>query len=369
MSRLAHHPLTLRALHAGALGDAFLRYRNPRRKRADRHRVAFYERAWREAAEELGGTFRPVGGGVSEICVEGRRTRVIENTSAIDDPVTLAVLADKALTHRILAGVSVPTPRHVLFTLRTIGIASAFIDDARADCVVKPAAGTGGGRGVTTGVRTPFQLARAAAAAAVYGDDLLIEQQIAGENYRLLYLDGELVDAFVRRPPTIVGDGSSTVTALVRRDNDQRLRRGSGISQVLLTVDLDMRRTLARQGLSLRSVPAAGRAVILKTVVNENAGTDNATATDLLCDALIEECARAARALRVRLAGVDVITRDPSVALRDSGGVVLEVNAPPNFYYHYHKRDGAYPVALHLLRRLLLECGPPESRREVAHAL
>lgn len=125
MSRLVYHSLTLRALYAGAMANAFLRYRNPRRRAADRHRVAFYERAWRQAAEELGGTLRPVGGGVSEICVEGLRTRVIENTSAIDDPVTLAVLADKALTHRILAGVAVPTPRNVVFTLRTIDIASA----------------------------------------------------------------------------------------------------------------------------------------------------------------------------------------------------------------------------------------------------
>ena len=369
MSRLVHHSLTLRALYAGAMADAFLRYRNPLRRAADRHRVAFYQQAWQRAAEELGGTLRPVGGGVSEICVEGLRTRVVENTSAIDDPVTLAVLADKALTHRILADVSVPTPRHVVFTLRTIGIASTFIEDANDDCVVKPAAGTGGGRGVTTGVRTPFQLARAAAAAAVYGDDLIVERQVAGDNYRLLYLDGDLVDAFVRRPPTVIGDGSSTVGALVRRENDRRLSRGSGVSQVLLTVDLDMRRTLARQRLSLRSVPAAGRAVVLKAVVNENAGADNATATDVLCDGLVEECARAVRALRVRLAGVDVITTDPSVPLRDSGGVVLEVNAPPNFYYHYHKRDGAYPVALHVLRRLLLERRPPGARREVAHAL
>jgi hypothetical protein len=34
---------------------------------------------------------------------------------------------------------------------------------------------------------------------------------------------------------------------------------------------------------------------------------------------------------------------------------MLEVNAPPNFYYHYHKADGCYPVALHLLRRLLVQ--------------
>ena len=52
---------------------------------------------------------------------------------------------------------------------------------------------------------------------------------------------------------------------------------------------------------------------------------------------------------------MDIITPDPSAPLEEEGGVVLEVNAPPNFYYHYHKKDGAFPVAVHVLRRLLVE--------------
>jgi D-alanine-D-alanine ligase-like ATP-grasp enzyme len=357
---------TLHVLHAVAMGNAFLRYRNPRRRQADRHRVAFYDRAWREAAEELGGKFEPIGGGVSEIVVDDFRTRVIENTCAIDDPVTLAVLADKPLTYRILEEESVPVPRHLPFTLKTVGAAREFMRDVGADCVVKPAAGTGGGRGVTTGIRTPFHLARSATAAAVYGDALLVEEQVAGDNYRLLYLDGELVDAFVRRAPGVTGDGRSSVARLVRQANDDRLRHGAGRSQVLLTVDMDVRRTLARQGLTLRSVPPRGEEVTLKTVVNENGGADNACAMDRLCPSIVGDCARAVRALRVRLAGVDVITRDPSVPLHASAGVVLEVNAPPNFYYHYHKRGGAYPVAKHVLRRLMGD--RHDVGIEVAHA-
>ena len=364
MTHPALNPLTLGALYTVAMGRAFLRFRNPRRREADRHRVAFYDRAWREAAEALGGTCAPIGGGIAEITVGDFRTRVMENTCAIDDPVTLAVLADKPLTYNVVRSQGVPVPPHVTFGLRTIREAADFLRRTGGDCVVKPACGTGGGRGITTGVRTPSQLARAAAAAAVYGDRLLIEEQVPGDNYRLLYLDGELVDAFVRRPPTVEADGRSTVARLVRAANAERLRRGAGVSQVLLTVDLDMRRTLARQGLTLRSVPPAGTRVTLKTVVNENAGDDNSGAAGL-CDSIVEDCARVVRALRVRLAGVDVITRNPTVPLSQAGGVVLEVNAPPNFYFHYHKRDGCFPVALHVLRRLV-EAHPAGA--EVAHA-
>ncbi|HEV7299966.1 MAG TPA: hypothetical protein VGN72_11425 [Tepidisphaeraceae bacterium] len=348
-------PLTLRGLYALAMGRAFLRFRDPRRRTSGRSHTAFYQRTWREAASEIGATYTALGSGIGEIDLDGQRTYVTDNVTAIDDPVTLAVLHDKVLTHRLLREEGLSVPRHAAFSIGELGPAKAFISTCLGDCVVKPAGGTGGGRGVTTGIRRPSHLARAAAWAAVYNDELMIEEQIHGDNYRLLYLDGVLIDSFVRRLPSVVGDGRTNVAGLVRRANDERLRNGSDISQVLLSVDLDMRRTLAKQGLSLRSVPAAGTQVTLKTVVNENSGADNTTATPLLCQSIINDGARAARSLRVRFAGIDIVTADPTVPLADSGGVILEVNGTPNLYYHYKKRDGCFPVATHLLRRMLFE--------------
>ena len=349
------HPLALRGLYLAAMAKAFLRYRNPRRRAVGRAEVGFHDRIWREAAEELGGSWVGLTDGIGEIDIGGNKTRVFENVTAIDDPVTVAVLHDKQLTHRLLREEGLPGPAARRFHVQR--------PRPRPDvprCLrgrLRRQTGRRDGRRPRRHHRGPTRshLARAAATAAVYGDELLIEEQIEGENYRLLYVDGELIDAFVRRHPFVVADGRSTVRKLVRRANDERVKAGAGVSKSLLTVDLDMRRTLAKQGLSFRSVPPAGANVKLKTVVNENRGVDNSTATDLLGRGLVEEGARAVRALRVRFAGLDVITRDPSVPLAESGGAVIEVNGTPNLYYHYHKQDGAFPVAVHLLRRLLLE--------------
>jgi D-alanine-D-alanine ligase-like ATP-grasp enzyme len=369
MPDLFTNPLTLGGLRAIALAKGFLRYRDPCRREVWRHRVAFYDRAWREAAEQLGASWRTLDSGIHEIHLNGAAIRVCDNSSPIDDPVTLALVSDKPLTYRILEEQSLATPPHAVFTLKTISRAVEFLRASPGPCVVKPARGTGGGRGITAGVRTRAQLSRAAAAAAIYCDDVLIELQISGDNYRLLYLDGELIDALVRRPPGVTGDGRSDVRRLVRLANEDRLRAGAAKSQVLLTIDPDMRRTLAQQKLSLRSVPAAGRLVTLKTVVNENCGDDNVGCIHTLSPAIIADCARAVRALRIRLAGVDVVTPDPSVPLEESAGVILEVNAPPNFYYHYHQRTGPVPVALHVLRRLLHVDSPPADVRQAIEAI
>jgi ABC-type polysaccharide/polyol phosphate transport system ATPase subunit len=137
-------------------------------------------------------------------------TRVRQNCTAIDDPVTLAVALNKTLVNRLLADAGLPVPRGVAFTLRELGQAVAFLEAAPGPCVVKPASGTGGGEGVTTGIRTRRQLAWAATLAAQSSSEMLLEEQVDGHNYRLLYLDGELLDAVQRRPPSVTGDGRPT---------------------------------------------------------------------------------------------------------------------------------------------------------------
>jgi D-alanine-D-alanine ligase-like ATP-grasp enzyme len=323
------------------------------RKRAAENLGAFYRRVWQEAAARLGATIEDLGHDVLEIRLGEARTRVRQNFTGMDDLGTHHVVRAKPVIYRMLARAGLPTPRFVTFGVEDMETAVAFLESTGKDCVVKPASGTGGGAGVTSGVRSRWQLARAAFAAGRFGRDVIIEEQVDGENYRLLYLEGQLIDAVVRRAPSVVGDGKSSLAQLVEAANAERLRQGQFVSHDLLTLDMEMKQTLARQGLSLASVPAPGATVLLKTVINQNSGADNETATPLLCASIVADGARAAAVAGVRLAGVDVITSDPRLPLRESGGVFLEVNSPPGYFWHYHKRDGAFPLAVHVLERLL----------------
>jgi D-alanine-D-alanine ligase-like ATP-grasp enzyme len=315
-------------------------------------RGEFYEKLWADAAAEVGAGFKSLGHGICEITKAGMATRVQQNCTAIDDPVTLTIALNKALVNQMLGQAGLPIPRHVAFTLRTLSKAVDFLEQTHGPCVVKPASGTGGGQGITTGIRTARQLAWAATLAAQASPDMLVEEQIAGDNYRLLYLDGVLLDAIRRCPPRVTGDGRSSIRRLIQEANAERLSRGSTISQVQISIDMDMHNTLTLQSLSLASVPAAGALVPVKTVISQNFAADNLTVTDQLCPSIIADGANAARTIGVRLAGIDIITRDPTVPLAQSGGVILEVNTTPGFHYHYHKNDGSFPVAVRVLEQL-----------------
>jgi D-alanine-D-alanine ligase-like ATP-grasp enzyme len=350
--------MTLSSLMLRALSTVYRVQRSLARRSAaarlvQHHRSEFYDRVWRDAACELGAELRTLGPHLHEVDLDGEFTRVSRNYTSLDDPVTLDVAGNKPLVYRLLSEAGLPIPQHRKFTPAALATAADFLRHASGPCVVKPAKDTGAGNGVTTGVLRRAGLFRATAAAAVYGPELLIEEQIAGDSFRLLYLEGQLLDAIRRTSPTVVADGRSTVKGLVEHLNLERVEQGAKLSQVLVTIDLEMRHTLATQGLRLGSVPEAGRRIVLKTVSNENLGCENMPATDLLCRDVIEAGARAAEVVGARLAGVDIVTPDPSVPLVESGGVILEVNTTPGYYYHYHQSGEPFPVAVHVLRRLL----------------
>jgi cyanophycin synthetase len=284
--------------------------------------------------------------------------------------VTLRLALDKPVVHRLLHDASVPVPEHLEWSFADYEPALEFVAAAQGPCVIKAASGTGGGEGTTAGVDSPARLMRARLRAGRFGARLLIERQVPGPVYRLLFLDGELIDVIRHVPPRLIGDGRASVEGLIEAENERRLQGAGEAGLSLLDVGLDTIFTLERQGLRLASVIPAGEEIAVQTVTNDNRIEDTATIRDGLHPELVDASRRAALAVGLRLAGVDVITPDASQPLERTGGVVAEVNGTPGIHHHYHVADraNATPVAVPILLKALdeHEQGRPstESERE-----
>ena len=345
---LAHRAVSL-------LGKTGRQFAAAKRQRAD-----FYRAAWQDAAAHLDAEVEVLDRDVLAIRKGGQSTRVFLNYTELDDPVSLRIAGNKPLVHKLLHTRGIPVPDFFEFSLKTISEATEFLQ-LHDTCVVKPASGTGGGSGVTTGISNFRQLRKASVLAAGHGTGLVIEQQIPGSNLRLLFLDGQLLDAIDRRPPTVTGDGRSSISRLVDAVNQRRLQAGFSVAQSVLKRDADMRQTLAGQGLSLSSVPPEKTVVQLKTVINDNTAEDNVCIMDTLHPAVIDAARDAAVAVGLRLAGVDIVTSDPSQCLADTGGVVLEVNSAPGLYFHYAGSKTRKPVAIPVLAACLKHSIEPDA--------
>lgn len=322
--------------------------------RMRRLRAGFYSAMWRAGAEAIGARFVALPGGRAEIRNGDRRLEVCENRTSIDDPATVARAGDKLVVRDLLAQAGIAVPRQVVVNIGEVDRALGLLKESTLGLVIKPAASTGAGAGVSTSVTDPRQLLTAIAWAHAYGRRILIEEQIPGDCYRVLVMDGEVLDIVIRRPPRVVGDGISTVHQLVRRENNLRRRLGIVRGQVLIRIDADLRNTIASQDFTLASQPRKGEIVVLKRVVNDNGTHENVSANGILGVAIVESARRAAQLVGTRLAGVDIICGDPNVPLAPSGGAVIEVNANPGLYYHYRSSDVGFPVTEEVLKRYFM---------------
>ncbi|MDX6401886.1 MAG: hypothetical protein QOF27_2492 [Gaiellaceae bacterium] len=314
---------------------------------------AVYLQIWSEAAGELGASVHELGSGFLELRRGSAVTRVRQQFTELDGPVALQLALDRRVVFGLLEEAGVPVPDRVELDATRPEVGIAFL--AGGACVVKPAAGTGVGSGITSGIADEEQLRRALLRAARYGD-LILERQVPGTVYRFLYLDGQLLDAVRKLPPSVVGDGRSTIEELVRVENRRRLDARGSAGFSLLKLDLDALFTLAAAGLDASSVPPAATRVIVKNVTNQNRIEDNQTVRrEELADELVAEGAAAAAATGLRLAGVDLVATDTERSLQRSGGRVIEVNGMPGLNHHYNVSDrtNAVAVAVPILAALL----------------
>jgi D-alanine-D-alanine ligase-like ATP-grasp enzyme len=313
-----------------------------------------YREIWLDAAKAVGADVVELPAGFIEMRANGAWTRVWRQWVMLDDAVTLRYALQKALVQERLSSSGLPVPEYLEFDASDLAAASEFLERGPTPCVVKPVADSGGS-GVTSGVRTLAHLMRARLRAWRIDDRLLIERQIAGENYRFLFLDGVLLDAVRQRPPRVTGDGTSTIEELIEAENRRRLERAGEVLFWRLQVDLDCILTLEAADLTVGSVLPAGATIPVKTVINQNTIDDNETVRDTIAESLVDEARAAAELIGVRLAGVDLVTADLSRPLAQSGGAILEVNGTPGLNYHYEVIDkaNATRVAVPILQALL----------------
>jgi D-alanine-D-alanine ligase-like ATP-grasp enzyme len=297
-------------------------------------RAAYYRDYWTRAATEIGAETGEWPGGLRWIKRNGKTIPVKLYHVPLDDHLTVELLGNKPVVLSLLAELGCPVPAFHAFSMQTLDRAEAFNFTVDRPFVVKPAAGAGAGRGVTTGVTGARALRRAAAYASRFSSELLAEEQIDGSSFRLLYLNGRLIDAIRRDPPRLTGDGRNSIRRLIKLENLRRRRDRPYTALSPIRIDPDMKAALAAQGLSLNSHLEDRRIVAVKRACNENAAAQNYNVLDKVHGATDAMCTRAVRALGTAFAGVDIICRDISAPLTRDNGVIGEINATPGLHHH-----------------------------------
>lgn len=263
-------------------------------------------------------------GGLFRLSWGGRSVKCRESLSELTSAVALSICDDKRMTRRIVEAAGVRVPERI-DPENPSAIDAAL--EKYGSLVVKPARGEQG-QGVAVGLTTMSEVQTALTRARRLCPEVLIEEQVRGEDLRLVVIDYKVVACALRRPPRVIGDGRSTLRALIEHQSRRRSTATGGESKI--PIDAETERTLAEAGYRLDDVAPDGAEVLVRKAANLHLGGTIHDVTEEVHPALIQAAIAAARAIDIPVTGIDLMVTSP----REPDYAFIEANERPGLANH-----------------------------------
>ncbi|WP_258240003.1 ATP-binding protein [Pseudidiomarina homiensis] len=280
------------------------------------------------AAYELDIPMYPLHGRLTQFG-QGHRSQWLEH-SFTEQTSVLPVRAarHKWYANRLLRRAGLPVPPQ--FAVKDQAEACTVAKRIGYPVVVKPA-DLDGGVGVAAHLSNEAELIEAYKSAREHSQNIVVEQHVEGRDYRIQVQDNEVVFAVERVPAGVIGDGQHTIEQLTAIENNhERRREGPKKNLATLKLDDEALKLLQTQQMTKASIPQQGQFVMFRRIANMSAGGRPVPALDNMHEDNKRLAIRATQALRLDVAGVDLIIPDIRVSWLESGAAICEVNACPD---------------------------------------
>ncbi len=261
-------------------------------------------------------------------------------SSSKDSKIAKEMQKDKWSTNLMISRLGLPIPKWE--TLDNKSQIDEVWSEYNKPVVIKPT-GLIGGSGVVVGINTVEEAKKAFdfAQKAIDGKEreawqrkIMIQEQVPGEDYRLLVIDGKLEVATKRIPAFIVGDGKSTIQELLDETNRDPRRDITSPAHTLKPIKIDqpLLDYLKEQDLTLESIPKQDEKIQVRKVASMSQGGITEDFTDKVSDEIKYVAESIASSIHAFVVGVDVLCKDISEPLTQENGGILEVNTMPEAY-------------------------------------
>ncbi|MEI7594181.1 MAG: cyanophycin synthetase [Bacteroidota bacterium] len=263
----------------------------------------------------------------------GKYLKRIRATITSDTNLLAVEAADnKYLSTLMLKDAAIP----VLETIRTKKIEDvlAFFYKINKPITIKPIEGYLGQR-VRFNLKTEEEIIHTFNWITEVEDEVVVQPYSTGKNYRLLIIDYKLVAGVELTPPYIVGDGLSSIEKLIdilNQNPDRQIGDKGKLSKV--EIDGTTIKIIQDKDYTLDTILPINEVLFLKNSGNVKLGGSSTDITDIIHPFNKFVAERAAKTLGLNVAGVDILSNDISEAINLNNGIVLEVNAAPDFRMH-----------------------------------
>ena len=284
-------------------------------------------------------------------------------SSSRDTYVGHNIQRDKWSTNTMIEVLNLPLPKWEI--IHSIKELEKVFPNYEKPIVMKPT-GLTGGHGVTVGINTIEEAKKAYTYAKDAGKEkpawqtkIMIQEQVRGEDYRLLVIDGKLEIATKRIPAFVVGDGKLTIKQLIEKENADPRRDITNPAHILkpIVIDEPLKDYLKEQKLTLDSIPEKNQQINVRKIASMSQGGVTEDFTDEVGNEIKVIAESIAKSIHAFVLGVDVMCLDISKPLTKENGTILEVNTMPESYLNFYPIRGkqrAY-VADTFIKALLSE--------------
>lgn len=261
--------------------------------------------------------------------------------TSLDSYVSVLMMENKVVTKKVLERAGISVPGGYEYTSPEAGMADYRLY-AGKPVVIKPKS-TNFGLGITilkhnydeTDFKAALQIA------FEHDNTVLIEKFIPGREFRIFIINDEVVGILHRVPANVTGDGVLNIGQLIDRKNEDPLR-GKGYRTPLEKIrkGREEEMFLKQQGMDFNTVPKEREVVYLRENSNISTGGDSIDFTDDIDDSYKAIAVEAAKALNVKITGLDMMIQDIHAPATPDNYAIIEMNFNPAIHIHCYPFKG-----------------------------
>ncbi len=272
---------------------------------------------------------------------QGTHSHIVQQATktALDTYIAPLIMDNKALTKQLLKENNLKVPSGQTF--HSIDEAKNF-KLPKGKYVIKPNTANFG-LGIAF-VRNQTAYNKTIHSAFAHAPSIIVEEFIAGDEYRFLIIGEKIIGVLRREPANVVGDGIHTIRQLVTSKNLDPHSFKPPKEHIQLTHN--EKAHLKKQRLSPTSIPRKGKKILLRENSNISTGGDPIDVTDTIHTYYKKIALKAVKILDVAVCGVDMLIINPE---KKDTYAIIELNYNPTLSMHAYPyqgtpRDGATPL-------------------------
>jgi len=166
---------------------------------------------------------------------------------------------------------------------------------------------------------------------------IVIQEQIKGDDYRLIIIWWKFIAASKRIPPSVVWNWTSTILELIEEENNQQWvsQKDHDWIKNKITIDKEAEKCIATKWYSLNSILKKWEKIFVRDNWNLSTWWISVDVTDIVHQEVIDEAIRFSNILWLGLSWVDIMSKDISQSLMETNGAIIEINNTPWLKMHH----------------------------------